>query len=184
MSQPGDLRYGAVGVNVNIHPTAVLLGSDKIHLGNDVRIDCFCLLSAGEDGIHIGNNVHLAAGVYIFGSGGKVTIEDFCGLSSRVAVYTASDDYSEGYMTNPTVPEKYKKVRRGPVTLRKHAIVGSGTVIMPGVELGVGASIGALSLVNQPVGDFLIGLGNPLRLVGKRGQRLLELEKEYVAERT
>jgi len=181
MSQP-NATFGRLGTNVTIHPTAVFFNPENVFLGNNVRIDCFCLLSAGPEGIHVGNNIHLAAGVYIFGGGGKVLLENFCNLSSRVAVYTASDDYSEGYLTNPTVPEKYKKVRRGPVVLRRHALVGSGSVIMPGVELGVGASVGALSFVNKSVGDFQIVSGKPLKVIGTRGQRLLDLEKEYLNE--
>lgn len=167
---------------MNIHPTVVFYRPEKIFLGNDVRIDCFCVLSAGEEGIHIGNNVHLAAGVYIFGGGGKVTIEDFCGLSARVAVYTASDDYSQGYLTNPTVPDRYRKVRKGPVLLCRHAIVGAGSVLMPDIRLGVGASIGALSFVRKSVRDFVIVAGNPSVAIGMRNQRLLELEKEYLSE--
>jgi galactoside O-acetyltransferase len=179
---PASLPFGRIGTNVSIHPSAILFNPEKLYLGSNVRIDCFCLLSAGEDGIHIGDHVHIAAGSYIFGSGGKVELEDFAGLSSRVAIYTASDDYTEGYLTNPTVPEKYKKVTRGPVALRKHVIIGSGSVIMPGVELAIGAAVGALTFVYKNVRDFQIVSGNPMRVVGTRGQRLLELEKEFLGD--
>src|SRR5258708_7112341 len=111
MTQPTP-NFGSMGVNVTIHPTVVLINPEKVFLGNNVRIDCFCLLSAGDDGIHIGNNVHLAAGSYLFGSGGKVVLEDFCGLSSRLAVSTASVAFAGGDLTHPTIPEKYQKVRR------------------------------------------------------------------------
>ena len=181
MSQSGTI-YGRVGINVTIHPTAVFFKPEKVFLGNNVRIDCFCLLSAGEEGIHIGNNVHLAAGVYIFGGGGKVVMEDFTCFSSRVAVYTVSDDFTGGAMTNPTIPEKYRSVRKGPVVLKKHALVGAGSVVMPGVQLGVGVAVGALSFVNRSVEDFQIVGGTPLRSLGTRGQRLLELEKEFLEE--
>jgi dTDP-4-amino-4,6-dideoxy-D-glucose acyltransferase len=179
---PANLPLGRIGTNVSIHPSAILFNPEKLYLGSNVRIDCFCVLSAGEEGIHIGDHVHLAAGAYIFGSGGKVVMEDFSGLSSHVAIYTASDDYSEGYLTNPTVPEKYKKVARGPVVLRKHVIIGSGSVLMPGVELGIGAAVGALSFVYKNVREFQIVTGNPIRVVGTRGQRLLELEKEFLGD--
>lgn len=174
------IGFAQLGENVTIHRTVEFFAADRISLGNNVRIDCFSLLSAGEEGIHIGSNIHLAASAFIFGSGGKVILEDFAGFASRVSVYTASDDYSEGYLTNPTVPDKYKKVTTGPVTLRKHAIIGVGSVIMPNVEIGVGASIGALTFVHKSVQDFVIGIGNPMKFVGKRSERILERERMYL----
>jgi acetyltransferase-like isoleucine patch superfamily enzyme len=60
--------------------------------------------------------------------------------------------------------------------------VGSGTVIMPGVELGEGAAVGALSFVRRSVPAFKIVAGNPLRVLGDRGRELLDLERQYLAE--
>ena len=177
-----EIGFAQIGENVTIHKTVEFFSADGISLGNNVRIDCFSLLSAGDEGIHIGSNVHLAASSFIFGSGGRVILEDFAGFASRVSLYTASDDYSEGFLTNPTVPEKYKKVTRGPVTLRRHVIIGVGSVIMPNVEIGVGASIGALTFVNENVGEFMIGVGNPMRILGKRSESILEREKMYLDE--
>jgi len=174
---------GSVGENVSVHRTVQMFSSHHIHLGSNVRIDCFGLLSAGEEGIYVGDHVHLAAGVYLFGSGGRIVLESFCNLSSRVAVYTASDDYTEGYLGNPTVPAKFKKVRQADVILRRHVIVGCGSILLPGTTLGLAASVGALSLVNKPVEDFAIVAGIPCRVVGKRGARVLELEKELLDEK-
>lgn len=182
MSETHREDLGRCGSNVNIHPSALLFNPRQIFIGDNVRIDCFCVISAGEQGVHIGNHVHVAAGAYIFGGGGRVTLEDFSGLSSRVCLYTSSDDYSQGYMTNPTVPEEYKKVKRGDVTLRKHVIVGSGTILMPGVELGLAASVGALSFIHRSVKDFHIVAGNPARLVGRRNPQILDLEKKFREE--
>ena len=67
-----QIGFARIGENVTIHKTVELFSPNRISLGDNVRIDCFSLLSAGEEGIHIGNNVHLAASAYIFGSGGKV----------------------------------------------------------------------------------------------------------------
>lgn len=41
-------------------------------------------------------------------------------------------------MTNPTMPSKYTGVQRDDVLIGKHAIVGSGSVVLPGVVLGEG----------------------------------------------
>jgi len=175
------LGLGGFGEGVRIHRSVLIFNPARLFLGSHTRIDCFSLLSAGPEGIHIGDHVHLAASVFIFGGGGRVTIGDFAGLSSRVAVYTASDDYSGEYLTNPTVPDAFKNVDCAPVSVGRHAIVGAGSVIMPGASLGTGAAVGALSFVNRPVGEFLVVVGRPAKVVGKRHQGLLDKEREFLA---
>ena len=81
--------------------------------------------------IKIGSHVHIAAYTALYGGGG-ITLCDFCNLSSRVSIYSVSDDYSGETMTNPTIPEEFKIVDRAPVVLGRHVIVGSGTVVLPG----------------------------------------------------
>lgn len=171
-----------VGRGVNVHRSVILIGAERMTFGDHARIDCFSLISAGAEGVQIGRNVHLAAGVYIFGSGGRVLIEDFAGLSARTSVYTATDDFKEGYLTGPTVPLKFRKVTSGPVVVGRHVIVGTGTVIMPGVTVGKAAAVGAQSFVRKNVGEFEIVAGNPLRVLGTRDRRILDLEREYLSE--
>ena len=172
----------SVGDNVKVHRSVQMFSPHLIHVGSNVRIDCFSVMSAGQQGIYIGDHVHVAAGVYLFGSGGRIVLESFCNLSSRVAVYTASDDYTEGYLTNPTVPMKFRKVRQGDVILRRHTIVGTGSVLLPAVTLGLAAAVGALTLVHKPVGDFLVVAGIPFRVIGERNRRILEREKKLLEE--
>jgi len=176
--------FRSLGEDVRIHRSAILVGCDQIALGDHARIDCFSLISAGEHRIDIGSCVHIAAGCYLFGGGGRILMEDFSGLSSRVSVYTATDDYSGGAMTNPTVPDEYRNVKCGDVILRKHAIVGASCVLLPGVELKQGAAVGALTCVRKDVEEFTVEVGNPRRphVVGSRGRKLLELEKQCLAE--
>jgi galactoside O-acetyltransferase len=173
---------GSVGDDVQIHKSVLFFGPENIFISSHVRVDCHCILSAGKDGLYIGRNVHIAAGSYVFGSSARVELQDFCGLSSRVTLYTASDDYSKGAMTNPTIPLKYRNVTSGPVVLRKHVIVGAGSVILPGVTLGLARSGGALSLVHRDTLDFSIVAGSPARAVGTRSDRILELEQEFLDE--
>src|SRR5258706_4530547 len=121
------MGFASVGQNVKISDKASFHGIGKISLGNNVRIDDFCVLSAGIGGINIGNHVHIAVGTSLIGSG-KITIADFSNLSSRVSIYSSSDDYSGASMTNPTVPSEFKNVTHADVFLCKHGIVGSGSV--------------------------------------------------------
>ena len=176
-----DMGFAGVGTDVAVHRSVAIFGAAHIHLGSHVRIDCFALLSAGPGAIRIGDHIHLGAGVHLFGTAG-ITLEDFAGLSPRVSVFSVSDDFVEGHLTGPTVPLEFRKTTQGQVVFRRHAIVGAGSVVLPGVTVGTGAAVGALSLVNRDVADNALVFGAPARRVGTRdGARLAELEARFRA---
>lgn len=165
----------------HVHPTAKVSrlasfhGSDRVVIGAQTRIDDFCVISAGEGGIVLGRNVHLSVYVSIQGAG-KVTVSDFATVSSRVAIYSSNDDYSGRSLTNPTVPSRLRGVSSDNVVVQRHAIVGAGSIILPGVDIGEGAVIGALSLVKEACDPFVVYGGVPARPIGKRKRDLLTLE--------
>lgn len=130
--------------------------------------------------INLNNYIHIAVFSAIFGAGG-VEIEDFSTTSSKVSIYSVSDDYSGETMTNPMIPEKYKNLQYGKVIIKKHSIVGSGTTILPGVTLEEGTSIGANSLVLKSTEPWGIYIGSPIRRLKDRKKDLLKLEKEFLA---
>ena len=76
----------------------------NIVIGNNVRIDDFVVLSAGQGGIEIGNYIHIAVFSSLIGAG-RIALSDFCNISSRVSIYSSSDDYTGEYMTNPMMPK-------------------------------------------------------------------------------
>ncbi|MBA3721527.1 MAG: acyltransferase [Parachlamydiaceae bacterium] len=170
---------GKVGTNVQIHRSVVFFNPKEIKIGSNVRIDCFCLLSAGVKGIHINDHIHIGAATHLFGSGGEIILENYSNLSSRVSLFTSNDDYQDGFMTNPTISEDYKKVSNGPVILRKHAIVGCGSILLPNVEISLGGAVGALSLVKKNVPEFAIMGGIPAKVIGERNRRLLDIEEKF-----
>ncbi len=174
------MGFAAVGDKVQISDRASFYGTTRITVGSNVRIDDFCVLAAGVGGIELGNYVHIAVGSTLIGAE-KITLSDFSGLSSRVSIYSSSDDYSGATMTNPTVPSAYTGVTHAGVFLGKHVIVGSGSVILPGVTLDEGVAIGALSLVTKSCKSFGIYAGNPARRISERKKDLLELERQFLA---
>ena len=176
------IGFSSVGENVLISDRASFYNPSRISIGSNVRIDDFCVLSAGAEGINIGSYIHIGVFSSLIGAG-KITLCDFCNISSRVSVYSSNDDYSGSAMTNPLLPSKYTNVTHDNVFMHKHVIVGSGSVILPGVTLGEGAAIGALSLVKRDCNAFYIYGGNPLRQIRARKRDLLELEKAFYLTR-
>ena len=173
-----SLGFRSVGEDVRLSRKASVYGAENISIGNHVRIDDFCVLAAGVGGITIGNYVHIAVGSTLIGAG-MIAMADFSGLSSRVSIYSSSDDYSGATMTNPTVPREYTGVEHMDVFLGKHVIVGSGSVILPGATLEEGVAVSALSLVTKDCKAFGIYTGVPARRIKARKTDLLELERQF-----
>ena len=173
------MGFAGVGTSVMLSNKASYYNCQNIRLGNHVRIDDFCVLSAGIGGIEIGNYIHVAVYCSIVGSG-KVTLDDFSGLSSRVSIYSSSDDYSGRAMTNPTLPEEFTQVHNADVKIGRHVIVGAGSIILPGVVLEEGVAIGALSLVKKDCQAFGIYMGTPAKRISNRKRDLLELETKFI----
>ena len=120
-----------------------------------------CLVAGGEKGIKL---------------------EDFSGLAYHVQVFTQSDDYSGATLTNPTVSAKYKAEKKIEVSVRRHVIIGAGSIIFPGVDVAEGCSVGAMSLVHKSTEPWGIYLGNPARRIKDRKKDLLELEKKFLED--
>ena len=168
-----------LGADVRISRKASIYGAEKICLGSHVRVDDFCILSGD---IHIGNYVHISAYTALFAGDAGIVLEDFTGISSRCAVYAITDDYSGQAMTNPTVPETYRNVIGGQVVLEKHALIGTGSTVLPGVRVGEGSSVGAMSLVNRSLESWGVYAGVPCRRLKDRSCQLLELEAQLLAQ--
>ena len=177
------MGFAFLGSDLHISDRATFYGCAHIALGNNVRIDDFCVLSAGQGGIAIGNHVHIAIYSCLIGKG-RITLSDFCNISSRVSIYSSSDDYSGATMTNPTIPDRFKKVLHADVNVGKHVIIGSGSVILPGTTLEEGVAVGALSLVKERCTAFGIYAGNPARRVRERKRDLLAVEREFMADKS
>lgn len=176
-----SMGFKSVGENILLSDKASYYNCKNIDIGNNTRIDDFCVLSAGEGGIEIGQHVHIAIGVSIIGAG-KVLVDDFAGLSSRVSVYSSNDDYSGKFMTGPTVPSEFTNVTHAPVVIGRHVIVGSGSVILPNVTLEDGVAVGALSLVTKNCSAFGVYIGTPAKKIKERKRDLLELEKKLLSK--
>lgn len=172
-----EIGFQHVGKNVQISRKASIYSAGRISIGDDVRIDDFCVLSGK---ITIGNHVHIAVYSALFGGDIGITLEDFSCLSSRCAVYAKSDDYSGNSMTNPTIPEQYLGVIENKVILHRHALCGTGVTILPGVEIGEGTSVGSMSLVTKSLDPWGIYVGIPCRRIKERSKKLLELEQEFL----
>jgi galactoside O-acetyltransferase len=178
-SELESLGFKSLGKNVLLSDKASIYNPKNISIGDNTRIDDFSILSAGKGGIKIGNNVHISCFATIIGKG-MVTMDDYSGLSSRVSIYSSSDDYSGEYMTNPCIPNNFTNTIHKDVVIGKHVVVGASSIVLPGVYLADCSAVGAMSLVKDNVGEFEIVVGIPARKVKDRKRKLLEIELKYL----
>lgn len=171
------MGFAALGDDVRISDRASFHNAAAISLGSGVRIDDFCVLSAGVGGIGIGSRVHIGAHSTLIGAG-RMTLSDFTNLSGRVSIYSSSDEFHGAGLTGPMVPVEYRQVCDAPVHLGRHVIVGCGSVILPGAFLEDGVAVGALSLVKERCAGFGLYAGIPVKRIGERSRELLELERQ------
>lgn len=168
-----EMGFEQVGNNVLLSDKASYYNCKNIRIGNNVRIDDFCVLSAGIGGINIGNYIHIAVFSSLIGAG-NITLADFCNISSRVSIYSSNDDYSGAAMTNPTLPSIVTNVHHADVKVGCHVIIGSGSIVLQGVTLEEGVAIGALSLIKKDCQSFGIYAGVPAKKIGDRKRDLLD----------
>lgn len=175
-----SIGFKSIGNNAKISSDARFYRPEKMVIGDNVRIDDFCIISGK---VTIGNNVHIAVYSYIAGCDAGVTIDDYAGLAYGCRIFTDSDDYSGRSMTNPTIPEVYKpfKVSK-PVHIGKHCILGAGAVVMPGVNLGEGCSAGVYTFLTKSTEPWGIYVGNPAKRLKERSKDLLKLCEEYESQ--
>ncbi len=168
------------GKNVLISRNALLYHPSLLEIGDNVRIDDFTTISGKAV---LGSYIHIAQFCGLYGGTEGIYMEDFSGLSSRVVIYATSNDYSGNSMTNPMVPEKYKQTdKNAAVQLKKHVIIGCVSVILPGVTIGEGSSVGAMSLCNRSLAPWGVYAGIPARKIKDRSKKLQDLEAEFLAE--
>lgn len=72
---------------------------------------------------------------------------------------------------------------KGKIKINNYAWIGTGATILPGVEIGYGAVIGAGAMVTKSVHDHQIVVGNPARPITKKRVENLQYNPcEFLAE--
>ena len=157
----------------NIHPIA---GYDKeIYVKPTIRnpniiVGDFTYIADSEFENHVTN--------YYPWSRDKLIIGKFCQIASGVefvmndanhqmnAVTTFPFYTLEGWEMN--APDPSEMPFKGNTVIGNDVWIGQNAVILPGVQIGDGAIIGANSVVGSNVAPYTIVIGNPARVLRKR----------------
>jgi galactoside O-acetyltransferase len=177
-------EINCISTLAKIFPLAKIIAkTGNCKIGDYSQIDDFVFINCGQ-GVTIGKYVHISSFTSIIG-GGRFFMEDFSGLSAGCRIITGTDDFSEGHLTNPTVPNQFRQVKTGSVVIKKHSIIGTNCVVMPDVIIGEGATIGAGSIINKNIDPWGIYVGyNPKKIGERDKQAVIDREKELLLLQT
>ena len=142
-----DFPTGKFRPKTRISSSAVMLGRRNISIADNCWIWHFSIID-GSCGLSIGEGVQIGAWVGIFTH------------SSHIAIRLYGDDYF-----NHSYSER-KGYVRGSVSIGDYTFIGAGAKIMPGVFVGRGCVISALSVVTKNIPDYSVVAGNPARVIG------------------
>lgn len=138
----------------------ILFPCADITLGDRVRIGKRCVFQgAATSTIRIGDRVSLNDGCYITS---LHSIE--IGAGTSIGEYTSIRDYNHAY-EGGDVSLKDQGYKGAPIRIGKEVWIGRGCIILPGVEIGDRAIIGANSVVNKSVPAASVYGGVPARFI-------------------
>ena len=133
------------GCRIEVHPNK-LTNEKVIMFGNNVEINDYVHIAAGEK-IVIGDNVLIAS---------KVFISDL-----------NHGNYKGENPDNPLSAPNSRELSTNPIIIKDNVWIGEGVCIMPGVTIGFGCVIGALSVVTKDIPDYCIAVGSPAKVIKK-----------------
>lgn len=173
------MKFKKLGSNVKISDKASIYNADRIEIGDNSRIDDFCVISGK---VKIGDFVHITPMCLVAGGEPGIFMADFSTLAYGVKIFSQTDDYSGETLVNSLIPKEYKNEFFASVYVGKHVIVGANSVIFPGVSIAEGCSVGAMTLLNNSTQSWGVYVGSPAKRVKERKKNLLALEKEFLKE--
>lgn len=128
------------------------------HVLPGARIGCACNICDGvfiENDVVLGDRVTVKCGVQLWDG---IEIEDDVFIGPN-ASFT-----NDRFPRSRVYPERFLRTR-----VRQGASIGANATILPGIEIGAGAMVGAGAVVTRSVPPHAIAIGNPARIAGYVG---------------
>ena len=143
-----DCQNNSIPDSTKVWQYSVVLPNARI--GENCNICAHCFI---ENDVVIGNNVTVKCGVSLWDG---TVIEDDVFIGANV----------------PFCNDKYPKAGNKDWTLlrtvvKKGAVIGSGSTLLPGLTIGEGAMVGAGSVVTKSIPDGELWFGNPASFIKK-----------------
>lgn len=150
---PKGRGYIKIGKNSSVHDYAYIeTYGGKIEIGDNSSINHFTIMrGGGGPGIRIGSGVRISPHCSFFAYNHKF-----------------SDKNEEIYLQGYTMEG---------IVIEDDVWIGSGVNILDGVVVSKGSIIGAGSVVTKSIPEYSIAVGSPARVIKKRGDDSLLINK-------
>ena len=135
----------------------LLLGS----YGEHVWISAPFFVDYGEN-IHIGHHVEINMNC-VFLDCNRITIGNYSGIGPGVHIYTVFHPTNPAERRNENAA--FWNSSTAPVVIGDDVWIGGRSVILPGVTVGNGTTIGAGSVVTHSIPSGVVAVGNPCRVI-------------------
>ncbi|MFH1884625.1 MAG: acyltransferase [Planctomycetota bacterium] len=145
-------RGTSIGNNCLLGDTACI--REKVTIGDSSIIAMGVTINYDTS---IGSRVKIMDNSHITGN---MIVEDDVFISDLVA---SANDNSMGREVAHNVPIELRK-RGGPI-IRRHATIGQGACILPGIEIGENSIIGANAVVTKSIPKHVLVMGIPARVI-------------------
>lgn len=141
-----DVQSKKIGIGTQIWQFVVVLANAEI--GENCNICSHCFI---ENNVVIGDRVTVKCGVQLW---------DGITLQSDVFIGPNATFSNDKYPHSKQYPTEFPKT-----LVKKSASIGANATILPGITIGVGAMIGAGSVVTKDVPDYALVIGNPAKII-------------------
>lgn len=168
-----------IGRNVYFGPGSMLISTDfhQVSIGDDVFISPGAMLhvhrlTIGEgtsvgyqgllvgDSLTIGSRCNISNRAFIECSYAPVTIGDYVTIAASVIISSHDGAYRQ---------TRDGKMKALPITINDRAFIGNHATVLPGVEIGERAIIGAGAVVTKNVEPEAVVTGIPAKDLGNTG---------------
>ena len=170
-----SLKVGKMGKGVWIGKNAELWGDalHKVTIGDNVSIDRDVYIEVGGPNafLEIGKNSHIGAKAHILASGGvKIGKHVVIGMGTYILSATHHYEFPDGApaMFSIRSPKSRQCVIKKPVIIEDYAAILTGSIVTPGVTIGQGAVVGAVSFVTKDIPAWTIAVGIPAHPIKER----------------
>lgn len=135
-----------IGSSTRIWQYAVIF--EQAIIGENCNLCAHILI---ENDVILGNNVTVKSGVFIW-DGSRIEDDVFIGPNAT--------------FTNDPMPRSkvYPDIFKG-ITVKKGASIGANATILPGIEIGEYAMVGAGAVVTKNVPNRAVVVGNPAKII-------------------
>lgn len=149
-------------VSVQFDGRVIITGTKKIFIDSESRIGADTELGTEEAGrIKIGRRVRVNRGGTIFAYA-DISIDDDTMIGEFATIRDANHGIEAGKSVH-SQPHQAEAIKIG-----KDVWIGRGAVILPGVNIGDGAIIGANSVVTKSIAAGMIAVGSPAKVIRER----------------